>query len=775
MAIRISRPVKPWAQMTHTSSDSASVTGPGGWGVKETTSDLTKPMIEQLMSGVCTRLDGVPELSRFPSDKELQARPRRLAYRPVDGRVTLWHAAEAGNDATGRPGNVFAHVAVEAAGGTATRPIDYWRSPDWLVPFGSQEVAKARIPSSLEPDSTISREAFFELIGDARRLFVLRWLLDSVAWAVRESNNAVLVTETADEAAGWITAFSYLTAPQLAQRISFVTFERAQTLNFAMQQGFHVICVPRVDCERLVDMQEPFLLLDPQWDLDEGEAAEGRPWRLPTGQSIPSTPWQTWVLDLASLDREHALAVLSDTERLGNQFPSGPDALAAVPMHWPLSVAMMIDEQSVIMPREDKIQEILGSTPTELLDLPECTSLLDELISSLDAKRLRKFLATNSDKAALRKLATDRAVARADAMSGRGSDDVMEAARIVSLLLDFGLQPVPEKDADIPPLEPVVERLKLRLGSSELADRHEEIAHFNPLLKRATGDRRPAPEPPQPNHHSPLTISEPAPTARDHGSVGLLADVALADRTVTSRQPSFPDKISRDLARIFEEMSPGTAQTARAVYLVAGLPFGVLPTTDQLATKPFLALACANSLIGPNNRPTLLLEHQEQILALSAESSTAALAVQRGLSDKIQTVLTCLAVLHSLTPDRCRTEPISAETLAVLIKAREQAHLAALVRMFEPGPKSEPEDDSLGWAAHMIVASVQARTLEERSVLTIPTSEGDSLGWAVSRRLAMSAGLPSAKLVAEIDIKMKLIPDEAVPVSYTHLRAHETD
>jgi hypothetical protein len=719
MAIRISRPVKQWAQMTYTSADSPDVTGRGGWGVKEATSDLTPLMVDRLRSGVSTRLDGVPELSKFPSDKELAARARRMAYRLDDERVTLWHAVEAGNDASGRPGNVFAHVAVEPVEGTATRPIEYWRSADWLVPFGAPEVANARIPSALRPDGIINREAFLDFIEVGERLFVLRWLLDAVAWAVRTSSTAVLVTETADEAAGWLAAFSYLTAPQLAQQISFVTFERAHTLHFAIQQGFCVICLPRVDLKHLEEMQEPFLLLDPRWDLDEREAAEQKAWRLPTGRSMPTTRWQEWALDLASLDREHALAVLSEMDQVGSQLPSGDD----VPLHWPLAVAMMLDERSVIIARGEKVQEILGSTPTELLNLPACALLMDELVSDLDEAGWRDFLATNLDRAALRESVVLAAVARAKKLSEGGVDDVMEAGRITSLLLDFKLQPVPENDADIPPLEPVLDLLQQRLQAPELASRHAKIALFN----------------------AQLTV-----------------DATPADRMDTRGEYSLRDQISDDIAQVFSGMQVGTdecAVLARAVYIAAGLKPGVLPAVEELARKPFLALACANSLVGSDISMGLLLEHGKHILALSREPAMSALQRQPGLSAAIQTVLILFAVLQSLQQGPCPTESMTVETVAPLIRSREETHIEALVHMFESGPGPAPEIHPLGWAARMIVASALALSLGQRSVLTIPTYGGDHLGWVVSRRLAKSSRVSSGGLMGEIDVKLLTIAD----------------
>jgi hypothetical protein len=155
----------------------------------------------------------------------------------------------------------------------------------------------------------------------------------------------------------------------------------------------------------------------------------------------------------------------------------------------------------------------------------------------------------------------------------------------------------------------------------------------------------------------------------------------------------------------------------------------------------------------------LVLAHGKHILALSREPSTSALQRQPGLSAAIQTVLVLFAVLQSLQQGPCPTESMTVEMVAPLIRAREEAHIEALVHMFESGPGPAPEIHPLGWAAHMIVDSALALSLEQRSVLMIPTSGGDHLGWVVSRRLAKSSRLSKTELTREIDVKLLEIAD----------------
>ncbi|WP_308289857.1 hypothetical protein [Mycolicibacterium mageritense] len=55
-----------------------------------------------------------------------------------------------GSDSTGRPGNVFAHVVLDRTPFAAPqrRPIEWWRSPQWVRPFGAAAVGRATIADS---------------------------------------------------------------------------------------------------------------------------------------------------------------------------------------------------------------------------------------------------------------------------------------------------------------------------------------------------------------------------------------------------------------------------------------------------------------------------------------------------------------------------------------------------------------------------------------------------------------------------------------------------
>jgi len=238
-------------------------------------------------------------------------------------------------------------------------------------------------------------------------------------------------------------------------------------------------------------------------------------------------------------------------------------------------------------------------------------------------------------------------------------------------------------------------------------------------------------------------------------------DIAALDLVEPSTKCSPREQISQEIALIFQRVKPGTVEgavLAHAVYDAAGLPESASPTVDQLGHKPFLALACANILVGVDNSPALFLDHEEQIVALCRDLPKLEL-LQPGLSDKLETLLTCLAVLQFLKPGEFCTEPIDARIVAPLIKERELGHVEALVRMFEPSPR--PEQNFMDWPALMIIASAQARPPGADSVLTIPTGRGDCLGWVVARQLADSLRFERTDLKIVTFGKITAIKDDS--------------
>lgn len=197
-----------FGQLTYTSFDAPERgRAGGGWQVKDVSDGVSAAEQEFMRAGVATRFDSVQALPQFPTPADIAARPRRLVYAPTETGGCYWHTAPAGADASGRPGNVFAHVVVDRTPDDAVRPIERWGSPDWLAPYGADAVAAAELPHSAPaPGGNIDRAAVLEFLLDPGtwRVGVLGVLLDAVDQAMHGGPGVVLGCADSENAARWI-------------------------------------------------------------------------------------------------------------------------------------------------------------------------------------------------------------------------------------------------------------------------------------------------------------------------------------------------------------------------------------------------------------------------------------------------------------------------------------------------------------------------------------------------------------------------------------------
>lgn len=293
-----------FAQLTYSSFDRRDGNG-GGWQVKDVVGGLSAEEQRLLCGRVATQLDAGVELPRFPTPAEIAELPHQMMHMPVrlddaDALVT-WHLAPAGVDASGRPGNVFAHVLVDNDFDPADglRPIERWRSPDWLIPYGPEAVLAADLTGEAPGPGHVDRRTVASWLFAPRqwRTNTLAAILDALAGHRAGGLPVVLATEDVDEAANWIAAVSLCTSAGAAAHISFSTLERASGLRHAIGYGIELICVPRVDVPALAH-DDKVVVIDTAVPVEIADL--GGEHRTDRGDAIIATPWSAMILELCA-------------------------------------------------------------------------------------------------------------------------------------------------------------------------------------------------------------------------------------------------------------------------------------------------------------------------------------------------------------------------------------------------------------------------------------------------------------------------------------------
>lgn len=324
-----------YGQLIYTSFDDGSGSG-GGWQVKDQIGEMTGPEVDALTSRIVTKFDVDPPLPQYPTPVDIEGRPARLAYDAVrPGVGAYWHTVDAGTDGSGRPGNVFAHVVFDDAFSVrpALRPIELSDSPDWLRPYGPQNVRAARLPGDhlLRPGGVITVEStlHFLLDPDVYRLGLYQVLLDAVYDAMTGGRSVVLLTDPAD-AARWIGAVSYFMSPGTARRFSWSTYDKPDLALADASRGMHLICVPREYAELPA---ADWIVIDAEEDPQLG--ALGGAGHAPVKSVLPVavSPWSL-LAQAALIDVRTAGRVIKLQDDIAREV--GDRELSPV---WPLAIA----------------------------------------------------------------------------------------------------------------------------------------------------------------------------------------------------------------------------------------------------------------------------------------------------------------------------------------------------------------------------------------------------------------------------------------------------
>ena len=377
------------AQLSYTSFDKPGMRG--GWQVKETLGELDEAESALLRDAVQTQFDSGEELPTFPTPEDIAGFPRRFMYGPLGPRAAAhWHTAPAGTDASGRPGNVFAHVlldrdrhASETIPGddtSALRPVDRWRSADWCTPFGADEVRATELPPDLPaPTARIGTEDVIGFLTDPQtwRLSTATVLLEACLAAMEGGRSVVLVTDDVDDAARWIAAVTRLLAPERARDLFFSTLERATGLSAVFARGVHLACVPRQDAEVAIRersvLQSVVLATDDTVQLGD---QDGAPHRTGAGDEITVTP-ATGLVSAVLADPAAAAATLEQADAAAAKV--APDA-AADPL-WSLALAVA-QRGTVHADGLDEAAAVLaGGAPAAVTADPSRREVIEQLVA----------------------------------------------------------------------------------------------------------------------------------------------------------------------------------------------------------------------------------------------------------------------------------------------------------------------------------------------------------------------------------------------------------
>lgn len=229
--------------------------GRGGWQVGQS-DGLSDSEIEALLKWTPTQIDtGIP-LPKYPSNEEVAEFIRRTAWLDApwrQGDKVLFYSTPAGEDASGRQGNVFSQVYVFRNGEAPHfRPSDLLLSPDFAHVFGAVAVNTHTVTMEhcrVQPGPLAEAAAVAEWLypeADAAAGQHRRQLLVQIMDAV-EAKQPVAVCGDLSEAAHWIAALNTTLAPANAVKLSWSTLERARGLDHAEAKNVQLVFLPDAD------------------------------------------------------------------------------------------------------------------------------------------------------------------------------------------------------------------------------------------------------------------------------------------------------------------------------------------------------------------------------------------------------------------------------------------------------------------------------------------------------------------------------------------------
>lgn len=276
---------------------------PGGWSVGHSVGDLEPMWTDELIALIPTQIADPVTLSSFPDKTDLARRLRRFAWlpapwEPVDTGV-FFASSPAGQDNSGRPGNVFTYVHVSDPGELPQHyAVSLMFSSSVPAPYGKRKVDDAVLPilgpgtagAGESPLTDTVVEAFlagapseaadgpgslpteFSRVtapqGPASRPEVLGVLVQ----LVMNAQPVVLFTDPV-EGPLWVAALAQALPETLPDGHSFTwsTYERASSVAKILALGTSLVVVPPGDRDKLPE-NTAAVLVDPAGPLPSGDA-----------------------------------------------------------------------------------------------------------------------------------------------------------------------------------------------------------------------------------------------------------------------------------------------------------------------------------------------------------------------------------------------------------------------------------------------------------------------------------------------------------------------
>lgn len=333
-----------------------------GWGVQLTSGLPTSAELELMESSAVTSFGAHRRVSDFPAPEELAARPRRMMHLAgADGAALYLHAVEAGTDSTGRPNNVYNHALFDrrADPSSQVRPIDFWRSPDLLVPWNHLEVAAAELGAAEQPRAgdTVGLDSVITFICDPSswRAGVLSVLMDAIGAALEGGAPVVLIADDQDSAALWLGAVERLMAPSTAREISWSLYERASGLAAVWARGVHFAAVPRTDAGEIAASTS--LVVIDEAEMPEIGQPGGAAHVTAAGSAVVASEWSA-MAQMVLVDEAIARRALVTLDAVASRV--GDTDLS---VGWPLAMAVVLLGDETMDARESASRVLLDSSP----------------------------------------------------------------------------------------------------------------------------------------------------------------------------------------------------------------------------------------------------------------------------------------------------------------------------------------------------------------------------------------------------------------------------